>query len=160
MSGTKLVSDLGLRCQACARLRFGSQGCYRLRYPWDPQAVSDPWLVEEFGRQRNSTASGGECQQGQVAREAPAKTTRTVPLEFKDNETGEDFDVIGDDDMLPYPGEEPGGETRERVYGRAERGVEEGGRGGATVRPAQAVPREWPQCPKPTVHGRVLGTAS
>ncbi len=29
LSGTKLVSDLGLRCQACARLRFGSQGRYR-----------------------------------------------------------------------------------------------------------------------------------
>ncbi len=29
LSGANLVSDLGLRCQVCARLRFGSQGCYR-----------------------------------------------------------------------------------------------------------------------------------
>jgi hypothetical protein len=29
LSGTKLVSDLGLRCKACARLRFGLQGQYR-----------------------------------------------------------------------------------------------------------------------------------
>ncbi len=50
--GTKLVSDLGLRCQACARLRFGSQGQYRsafsrlfgtrLRYPWDPPGRLGP----------------------------------------------------------------------------------------------------------------------
>ncbi len=26
LSGTKLVSDLGLRCQVCSRLRFGSEG--------------------------------------------------------------------------------------------------------------------------------------
>ncbi len=66
--GTKLVADLGLRCQVCARLRFGSQGQYRSafsrlfgtrrRYPWDPRAVSDPWLVEEeFGHQRTPTAN-------------------------------------------------------------------------------------------------------
>ncbi len=103
MSGTKLVADLGLRCQVCARLRFGSQGCYRSafsrlwgtrpRYPWDPRAVSDPWLLEEeFGR--HPSANGVEREQGQAARETPAKTTRTVPLEFKDTATGEHFDVV------------------------------------------------------------------
>ncbi len=93
LSGTKLVSDLGLRCQACARLRFGSQGQYRSafsrifgtrpRYPWDPRAVSDPWLVEkEFGRQRTPTARGVEREQGQAARETPPKTTRSAgPLQ-------------------------------------------------------------------------------
>jgi hypothetical protein len=116
LSGTKLVPDLGLRCQVCARLRFGSQGQYRRafsrlwgtrpRYPWDPQAVSDPWLVEEeFRRQRTPAASGVECddrEQGQVAHETPAKTMRTVPLEFKDEATGEQFDVVqGDDPDLP-----------------------------------------------------------
>ncbi len=60
--------------------------------------MSDPWLVEEeFGRQRTPTASGverDEHEQGQAAGETPAKTTRTVPLEFKDKETGEYFDVV------------------------------------------------------------------
>ncbi len=83
LSRTKLVSDLGLRCQVCARLRFGSQGCYRSafsrlwgtrpRYPWDPRAVSHPWLLEEeFGRRRTPTANGvtrAEHEQGQAARE-------------------------------------------------------------------------------------------
>jgi hypothetical protein len=72
LSGTKLVSDLGLRCQACARLRFGPRGgtgrseramvsaFYRGRRsseplprpPWDPRAVCDPWLVEAETRRR------------------------------------------------------------------------------------------------------------
>jgi hypothetical protein len=108
LSGTKLVADLGLRCQMCAHLRFGSQGCYRSafsrlwgtrpRYPWDPRAVSHPWLLEEeFGRRRTPAASGverAEHEHDQAAREAPAKTTRTVPLGFKDDETGERFDVV------------------------------------------------------------------
>ncbi len=115
-SGTNLVSDLGLRCQTCARLRFGSQGQYRRafsrafvtafygglrtseplpRHPWDPRAVSHPWLLEEeFGRRRTPTAGGVEREQGQAAHERPAKTTRTVPLEFKDEATGEHFDVV------------------------------------------------------------------
>ncbi len=70
-SGTKLVSDLGLRCQACARLRFGSQGHYRSafsrifgslpRHPWDARAVSDPWLVEEeFRRQQQGHRDEGD----------------------------------------------------------------------------------------------------
>ena len=66
--GTKLVDYLGLRCQVCAGLRFGSQGRYVgsftralfapfleghrtvlpfPRRPWDPRAVSDPRLVAE-----------------------------------------------------------------------------------------------------------------
>ncbi len=112
LSGTKLVSDLGLGCQVCARLRFGSQEQYRSTfsrlwgtrpsYPWDPQAVSDPWLVEEeFGRRRAPTANGVEHdkhEQGRAARETPAKITRTVPLVFKDTATGEHFDVVQDDD--------------------------------------------------------------
>jgi hypothetical protein len=94
LSGTKLVADLGLRCQVCARLRSGSQGCYRSafsrlwgsrpRYPWDPRAVSDPWLAEEeFGRQWTPTASCVEREQGQAASETPAKTKRTGPVEFR-----------------------------------------------------------------------------
>jgi hypothetical protein len=35
-------------------------------------------------------------QHGLAAHEAPAKTTRTVPYEFKDDETGEVLDVIQD----------------------------------------------------------------
>ena len=63
--GSRLVEYLGLQCQACARLRFASQGRYIDRFsrgvfapflegrrktlplprqPWDPQAVSDPRL--------------------------------------------------------------------------------------------------------------------
>jgi hypothetical protein len=125
-------------------LRFGSQGQYRsafshlfgtrLRYPWDPQAVSDPWLVqEEFPGLRPPTAA--DRAQAQAAHEAPAKITRTVPLEFKDNGTGEHFDVVQDDNLSPDPGEELGDEDD-----RA-RGVDEGGARGATVRSAQAVPR-------------------
>ncbi len=64
LNGTKLVDYLGLRCQVCARLRFGSQGRYRgeldqmlsaalgagrreplPRQPWDPRAVSDPRML-------------------------------------------------------------------------------------------------------------------
>jgi hypothetical protein len=60
LSGNKLVRRLGLRCQACAGLRFASQGSYispwgRVpgvplpREPWDPRAVSDPRMVlDEF----------------------------------------------------------------------------------------------------------------
>jgi hypothetical protein len=103
LSGTKLVSDLGLRCQACARLRFGSQGQYRsafsrlfgtrLRYPWDPRAVSSPWLVEEeFPGPRPPTAA--DRAQAQAAHETPAKAAPTVPLEFRDEATGEHFDVV------------------------------------------------------------------
>ncbi len=40
-------------------------------------------------------ACGVDRVQGQAANEARAKITRTVPLEFKDNETGEHFfDVV------------------------------------------------------------------
>ncbi len=64
----------------------------------------------------------------------PAKTTRTGPLEFKDKETGEVFDVIQDDDLAPDPGEEPG----------AERGVEDGGRRGTVARGGGVrPPRSW-----------------
>ncbi len=35
---------------------------------------------------------------------------RLLPKQIRDHETGEDFDVIGDDDMPPYPSEEPGDE--------------------------------------------------
>jgi hypothetical protein len=63
---------------------------------------------------------------------------RALPRQIRDHETGEDFDVIGDDDILPFPSEEPGDEAR---HDRAERGVEDGGRRGAGVRPTQAVPR-------------------
>jgi hypothetical protein len=60
-----------------------------------PQAVSDPWLVqEEFGRHRTPTASAADRAQGQAARETPAKTRGTLPLEFKDTATGGHFDVV------------------------------------------------------------------
>ncbi len=39
-----------------------------------------------------------------------AKTTRTVPLEFKDTATGEHFDVVQDDDLAPDLSEKPGDE--------------------------------------------------
>ncbi len=123
LSRTKLVSDLGLRCQVCAHLRFGSQGCYRSafsrlwgtrpRYPWDPCAVSHPWLLEEeFGRQQ--TPAAADLAQAQAADETPAKTSGTVPLEFKDDETGEHFDVVQDGDLARDPSEEPGDETATR----------------------------------------------
>ncbi len=51
-------------------------------------------MEEEFGRQRTPTTSGVEYEQSQAARQTPAKTTRTVPLEFKDEATGEHFDVV------------------------------------------------------------------
>ena len=57
MSGPTLVASRGLLCQRCANLRFASQGWYKsaflrfcgpcARYPWDPQAVSDPRLIAE-----------------------------------------------------------------------------------------------------------------
>ncbi len=49
--------------------------------------------------------------------------------------------MIGDDDMPAYPSEDPGDETRERVYARAAREVQDGRRG-PTVRPALTVPYE------------------
>ncbi len=73
-----------------------------------PEAASGPvqdtpgtrWPSRTRGSWRRSSAASGprrprgvECERGQAARETPAKTTRTVPLEFKDNETGEHFDV-------------------------------------------------------------------
>ncbi len=69
----------------------------------------------------------------QLPRES-GKTTRTVPLEFKDTATGEQFDVVQDDDLTPDPGEELGDEDD-----RA-RGVDEGGVRGATARPALTMP--------------------
>ncbi len=58
-------------------------------------------MEEEFGRQRTPTVSGverDEHEQGQAARETPAKATRMVPLEFMDDATGEVLDVIQDDE--------------------------------------------------------------
>jgi hypothetical protein len=89
-------------------------------------------VQEEFPGPPPPTAA--DRAQAQAAHAARAKTTRTVPLEFKDNETGEHFDVVQDDDLVPDPGEELGDEDD-----RA-RGVDEGGARGPTVRPAQAVP--------------------
>ncbi len=51
-------------------------------------------MEEEFGHPRTPMACGVDRVQGYVARETPAKTTRTVPLEFTDNATGEHFDVV------------------------------------------------------------------
>lgn len=72
VSGGKLADYFGLRCQACAGLRWASQGRYRNRLerafagivaavylqhvrlplprlPWDPRAVSDPAsILDEF----------------------------------------------------------------------------------------------------------------
>ncbi len=81
----------------------------RLRYPGDPRAVSHPCLLEEeFGRRRTPAAAdveSAEHEHDQAARAAPAKTTLTVPLEFKDEATGEMLDVIQDDDpgLPPEP---------------------------------------------------------
>jgi hypothetical protein len=49
-------------------------------------------VEEEFPGPRPPTAAGRAP--AQAAHETPAKTTRTIPLEFKDNETGEHFDVV------------------------------------------------------------------
>ncbi len=57
-------------------------------------------------------------------------------MEFKDTATGEHFDVVQDGALSPDPGEELGDEDD-----RA-RGVDEGGAGGPTVRPALTVPCE------------------
>src|SRR5437660_4013483 len=79
--GAKLVDYLGLRCQVCAGLLFGSQGRYITRVeralfgpflqghrtvlpfprdPWVPRAVSDPRLVagELFRLEEGSAALG------------------------------------------------------------------------------------------------------
>ncbi len=56
---------------------------------------------------------------------------RALPSQIHDQETGEDFDVISDDDMPAYPSEDRGDEAR---HDRAERGVEDGGRRGTGVR--------------------------
>src|SRR2546422_11203214 len=71
VSGGRLADYFGLQCQACAGLRWASQGRYRgklerllfgtlsgiyeqpvrtlPRSPWDPRAVSDPRIVgDEF----------------------------------------------------------------------------------------------------------------
>jgi hypothetical protein len=79
----------------------------------DGGSLSAPtWLLEEeFGRRRTPTANGVEREQGQAADETPPKTTRT-PLEFKDDETGEHFDVVQDGDLSPDPGEDSGDEAR------------------------------------------------
>jgi hypothetical protein len=77
---------------------------------------------EEFYRQRTPTASGVEREQGQAARQTPAKSTGTVPLEFKDTATGEHFDIV-QDDRSPCLSDEPGDETSERVYARPDREV-------------------------------------
>ncbi len=75
----RLVDHLGWQCQACAGLRWRSQGRYRTafmrrayaaasailglakpseplpRHPWDPRAVSDPRLVaDEFPNLRRA----------------------------------------------------------------------------------------------------------
>ncbi len=77
--------------------------------------------------------------QGKAARETPAQTTRTVSLEFKDPATGEHFDVVQDGDLSRDPSEKLSDEGgRERVYPRAERGVQ--GRRRGAVRPALVVP--------------------
>ncbi len=85
----KLAARMATAVPARAEHRSDRLFGTRPRYPWDPRAVSDPWLVEEeFGRQRTPTATGVEREQGHAARETPAKTTRTGPLEFKDEATG------------------------------------------------------------------------
>ncbi len=79
LSGTGLVDYLGLRCQECAELRFASQGAYRggfkralagshrrshdplPRAPWNPRAVSDPWLIaDQFPDQFQRASVGRE----------------------------------------------------------------------------------------------------
>ncbi len=94
-SAARCVHGFGLGRRAATGTSSTEPSPHLLRRPWDPRAVSDPWLLEEeFSRQRTLTASGVEREQGHVARETPAKTTPTVPLEFKDNATGEHFDVV------------------------------------------------------------------
>ncbi len=55
---------------------------------------------------RPSRASSGPGRE-QATRKTPAKTKRTVPLKFKDNETGEILDVIQDNDRGLPPEADP-----------------------------------------------------
>ncbi len=64
-------------------------------------------VEEEYRPLRPPTANGVEREQGQAAHQTPAKTTRTVPLEFKDTATGEEFDVVQDGDLSPNASAEP-----------------------------------------------------
>ncbi len=122
---------------AAIRLRFGSQGRYRAQFeramvkasyhgrrsseprprtPWDPQAVSDPRLVaDELHLVVHERASGAEGSRPAPLKDPallprePMEMVRTLPRQIYDHETGEDFDVIGDDDMPPYPSRAHGG---------------------------------------------------
>jgi hypothetical protein len=84
------VTGTELGCEAVAlrvedEERMVADALEMIRHPWDPRAVSHPWLLEEqFGRRRTPTPSGA-YQHGHAAHETPAETTRTGPLEFKDN---------------------------------------------------------------------------
>ncbi len=119
------------------------------RTPWDPRAVSDPRLVADelplVVDERAWVAQGSRpatrTDHALLSREL-MDMVRALPRRIRDHETGEDVDVIGDDDMPPDPSEKRGDEARrERVYARPERDVQ-GGRRGPAVRPALAVPRE------------------
>jgi hypothetical protein len=91
-SGGTLVDCFGLQCQACAGLRWVSQGryqktferrllaavaadyglpCYREplpRHPWDPRAVSHPrMVVDEFPNLRERARSNDDHQRKHVA---------------------------------------------------------------------------------------------
>ncbi len=104
-----------------------------------PKAVSDPWLVqEEFPGPRTTDGRRPRDKLRLPTRPRP-RPRGTVPLDFKDTATGEHFDVVQDEDLAPDPGEEPGDEAQ---HDRAERGVDEGGARGPTVRPALTVPCE------------------
>src|SRR5256712_2379767 len=104
VSGGRLADYFGLQCQACAGLRWASQGRYRHklersfvgvlasiygqsaspslpRSPWDPRAVSDPRIVvNEFPDDlRDASLGGGDNRSASRRREALADYLN-VPL--------------------------------------------------------------------------------
>jgi hypothetical protein len=94
MVGYQLQHRLDVRCQACKGYRWQSQGAYRSalaraiqaalgvvrepypRHPWDPRAVSDPWLLaDEFPElfavgAREARSARGSAPRGRMSRRA------------------------------------------------------------------------------------------
>jgi len=102
VSGGRLADYFGLQCQACAGLRWASQGRYRNklertmfgglsgiygqrvpepRSPWDPRAVSDPQIVvDEFPDDLRETGLEGGARRSAAQRRAPPTDYLNVPL--------------------------------------------------------------------------------
>lgn len=105
VSRGRLADYFGLQCQACAGLRWASQGRYRYklersfvgvlasiygqaassslpRSPWDPRAVSDPQIVvDEFPDDRREAGLEGDDRRSAAKWRAPVADYLDVPLE-------------------------------------------------------------------------------